>query len=434
MAEVDGKRSARRAALRPMLGAGLFTMVLMLLACEPAAEPPLADYVQRISRASGQRAAELPVTAIPLYPRPRDRSVERLDLRGNWLDLLRLRRCGVGPLIAERNSILARTQPASLALHYELRMLKGLEACEAQFARQNAQGASIDAADRALWLQVQGLIELKRANLAAVWWWLSYDTPESAALFSLAGLPLAPGEQAPFSQARAGVETLLGIRPLLAAPGTAQLDVSALEHAQQQLAQSAFGGRWLLSAQRLIEALERGSALLEAAAAQPICPQQRPTPRARILHTVFLRHYVEQVQPYLAQIDQQGRVWLELQQRLLTSQQLPLPEAFAQWSTRTLGRGKGSVSAELDTARLRHVRAWQALLGQCALMPEAPRSLSESRTSAAEVAARAKPVASLVKQDPPFSLTAPGFRPTGPLPRDEASVRQLARRSGRDEG
>ena len=44
---------------------------------------------------------------------------------------------------------------------------------------------------------------------------------------------------------------------------------------------------------------------------RPLCPQGRPTPRARHVNAVFLRYYGKGLQPAMAELERGLRPWLE---------------------------------------------------------------------------------------------------------------------------
>jgi hypothetical protein len=178
----------------------------------------------------------------------------------------------------------------------------------------------------------------------------------------------------------AALDALLALESGQASPPDG-LDLPALEAQLQQLGASAWGGAWLHAAVALGTTLDGTAALLEQAAARPYCRQGRPTPEARILQTVFWKFYAGRVQPYLSQVHRQGEAWLQRHAALLASQRVTPPPAFADYAARALGTGEGSVWQRLGAARERHTRAWQELLGQCGLMPDAAQRKGEPEGS-----------------------------------------------------
>jgi hypothetical protein len=339
------------------LGLGL---ALMLSACGGSgAEGLLADYAERVGRITGQPSPTLPPSPEQAYPRHRERAVEAPEVRGRLWDLGDFRRCDLSQLIAERNSIMGRYWPASQRLDYELRFAHRLGRCQRWLA-VNAE----DEESLAWRADVDSVLAAKAGTLAAVWWAVTYDSPEFERHFSLSAPLLASGEAPPLS----ALNQLTTLGRQLPDPPDG-VDRAALESALQRL-RERYGGRWQRSALALTATLSATAEQLRAADRARLCPQGRPTPEARIVETVFYRIYAERLQPYLAQVHQDGDAWLSVHEALLAT--VNPPAAFAPFRQRVLSREAGSVWSELAAARDRHTQAWQALLGDCGLMPSRP--------------------------------------------------------------
>jgi hypothetical protein len=341
------------------LPAVLFAAVLSA-GCERGPAADLADYRARVQRASNVDVRAPAPLALPAYPSHRARAVPIPEVRGSiWELLFDLPDCELGHLVSERNSILGRYWPATSRFDYELRFGLRLDRCRTRLAAR----PPADAAEREFRARLDGIHLAKQNTLAAVWWALSYDSAEFERAFSPAARPLTVvGAD---SAAHDAIEYLIALSAQLEAPGDG-IDLAALERALQQLAVSQYGGALLRSLGLLIVELDAASAALESA--RP-CPQQRPTPQARVLHTVFTQYYAGRTQPYMAAVQRGGRRWLELHARLLASQQVAPPPAFTRFRRLALAIGEGSLWAQWLQARDRHVRAWQQVLGACGLMP-----------------------------------------------------------------
>lgn len=323
----------------------------------------LADYRARVQRASGVDVGPPQAIPLPAYPSHRHRSVPIPDVRGSvWELLFDLPDCELGHLVSERNSILGRYWPASSRFDYELRFRVRLDRCRARLSRQPA----LDEAQRAFLARLDEIDAAKHGTLPAVWWALTYDSVEFEQAFSPAAAPLRPGDRG--LVALAALEHLQGLSTRLAAVSDG-VELPALERALGRLAASRYGGSLLRSLGLLIAELDAATAALERAHAQPLCPQQRPTPRSRVLQQVFIRHYASRVQPYMADVQTGGRAWLDAHAPLLASQRAKPPAAFERFRAAALDDGSGSLWQRWITTRDRHVQAWQAVLRQCALMP-----------------------------------------------------------------
>jgi len=342
--------------------ATLFALTLLSACTGEPASTLLSDYRARVQRASGSAVVAPDVMPAPAYPPHRERAVIAPDVRASlWELLFDLPDCGLAHLVSERNSILGRYWPATRRLDYELRFHIGLQRCREQFE------SVPDAQD---WrARLSQIAQEKRGVIPAVWWAATYDSAEFEQAFSPAAPPLAPAAET--GAALSTLEQLIRIGQTLDPPQPLG-DLPGLDRALQQLAISGQGGALLRSQTLSIRELNAASLALEAAAARPLCPQQQPTPQARILHTVFIKYYAARVQPYVALTEHTAQAWLTLHAQLLRTQRIEPPPAFALFRTRALETGPDSLWQASTAARERHVRAWQQVLRQCRMMPGDP--------------------------------------------------------------
>lgn len=338
-------------------------LVLLLAACTETPQGRLDDYVQRVARAGEVERPEARQALPPLYPRGRERRLPIEPLRVDLLDLFRLQDCDLSQLIAERNSILGRYLTEAGTLAYELAFLARAERCRAWLARQG------DGDTPALREPLDALLTAKRQSLPSLWWNSSFGSDAFALAFSLASAPQASTQTADPFAARQALEALLELGAQLHARTPAAAD---LEQWYRALSERRYFGAWLRSALALATSLEQAAAALERIDRDRLCPQHEPTPRARILQTVFLKIYAGRVQPELARVHSQGREWLPVM-RALWQQQTRRTEALERYAARTFAEVPGSIASRLDQAVARHTDAWQAVLGACGLMPDGAR-------------------------------------------------------------
>lgn len=294
----------------------------------------------------------------PAYPAKRALTRAVDTPRTGWIGLFELRRCGLVNLISKRNSILGRVAPPQRRLAYESRLLGGLERCRTE----------IDA-DTALHERLTALIARKRAGLPAVFWNATLANDALIGVFSLAGEtngldPHAAGgptRRALLGLAGAG-EALTKARPL---------DAERLGDYYRTLESSEHGGDLLQAAYAATAALERATRMLEARLARrPLCFEQRPNRRARVLRTVLLDIYGQRVQPYLSTLVRAGHDWQRAVGALIAAQDVTLPPRFTRYARATL-TGADTPWTRLDAAIDDHTAVWQDALGQCGLMPGA---------------------------------------------------------------
>lgn len=345
------------------LGSGLLPLLALLLGgCDPA--PPDA-YVQRLSD-----ALELPqpsLSAPTAWPRPRLRQAPVPEEKGDMLDFLALQRCGLGAVLGARNGPLGRVMDGPERLRYELRFREGAERCL----------TVLEGEDRA---RLEALLARKRESWPAVLWNGTVGSAAWARLYAAGGEDWDPP---PAIAGAAALEALEPFRARMKALGPSPLGASpeALAAAEdpadwhgpwEALTQQRYPGVALHHLQRFTHALEGAAMLLEQRERQrPLCPQGRPTPRARHVNAVFLRYYGKGLQPAMAELERGLRPWLETTGKLWAQLQGGAPLAARPALRGFLDpRAPGPWQAYL-AARDRHTIQWQGVLGACQLMPGA---------------------------------------------------------------
>ena len=115
-----------------------------------------------------------------------------------------------------------------------------------------------------------------------------------------------------------------------------------------------------------LEALEALARTLDGAAGaleqrleqRAVCLNGRPTPDARVLHTVFGKFYAGRVQPYLARVHRQSQTYFALIDRL--AETTDAPGAFAAYREAHLRPDTPhGPQARFAAAIQRHAAAWQ---------------------------------------------------------------------------
>ena len=350
------------------MGVGLLLILAPFLgACDPA--PPEA-YVLRLAD-----ALELPPPRLPAptaWPRHRDRQAQVPEEKGGLLDFLALQRCGLGAVLGARNGPLGRVMDGPERLRYELRFRAGAERCLSMLEEEDRE-------------RLEALLVRKGESWPAVLWNGTLGSAAWAQLYGAHGKAWAPPSAtegaaalAALGPLRARVTALrppvLGVSP----KGLAAAENPAAWHGPwEALAPQRYPGVALHQLQRLTSALESAARLLEHREVQrPLCPQGRPTPRAKRVNAVFLRYYGEGLQPAMAELERGLRPWLEATESLWTQVQGGAPLAARPILEGFLDpRAPGPWQA-YEAARDRHTARWQAVLGACQLMPGASAASS----------------------------------------------------------
>ncbi|WP_339527094.1 DUF3080 family protein [Pseudomonas sp. EA_35y_Pfl2_R111] len=340
----------------------LLLAVLSLGACAPA-DDGLAlqvDYLQRLSNALDvESATAFDSSELTRYrlPARRDRLLNIAEVRISLLDLLvDARHCpALQQQISLRNNSLGKQLTPSSRLAYEGDLLRALDDCSAYLRSQDQQP---------LRNTLEQLAQEKRAQLPGVFWNALNASPEVERYLRFAdqALPPSAGEDNAALDALAQLAAIGGALPATLPPSAEQLDPLFFAlHASDQ------GGQLISSLASLTHSLNQGSDMLKIRQQQrPLCPTGGATERGRIVQNIFVKYYAGSLQPYLAQVDQQGQAWSRSLRAL--SEVTQIPPATRQYLQRLSGP-EASLWADFQQATARHVRSWQELLNSCGLAP-----------------------------------------------------------------
>lgn len=331
---------------------------MLLTGCQP--QPPasraLDDYLQRLSRVLELPHQAFDSTELSQYrlPERRLRLQEVSAVRIGLLDLLvDVRHCR--PLqqhISQRNSSLGRMMPASHRLAADGELLRRIDDCLQQSGEEHPQ----------LREQLQDIAAQRRASLPAVFWNALNGSSEFEQLLRFADQPL-PTDAPRVDHGILALQQLAELGQGLPArlpPPREELDPLFDDM------QRSRSGELIHSLLRQRHTLQQATRLLESPRAAALCPQQRATPKARIMQNILNGHWAEQVQPQLAQVQQLGLPWARA---LAELQQVPgLPVATAEHLRRLQGHDQ-ALWESWQAALKRHIQAWQVLLEGCALEP-----------------------------------------------------------------
>lgn len=332
--------------------------ISLLTGCSQDTPSLMQNYHQRVANVLELDAYPIEPYTPPPAPSARSLRLELPPIKISLLEFLKLWRCDLNRVLAERNSPLGKVAPPSQQLHNTRDMLISGEPCV----------ATLRETDPDLAIELDKALQQRREQRMLSWWnaWLGSKEWQQ---FSRSGAePLMwPAEQS--EAARLSCMQALDFALLQGKRWLQQnyaYDANLMEHHQQQLALSELLGSWRNS-QLLLTQISRNTAALlqQRAQQQPLCPQGRPTPRANILKNVFNKFYAGRFQPYLALVHRSGE---QILQRLDTFFQLaPAPADFQAWLMQLK-----SEREQLDQAHRQHVEAWQATLKSCGLMPGNP--------------------------------------------------------------
>ncbi|MET3999457.1 DUF3080 family protein [Marinobacterium sp. MBR-109] len=343
------------------------TLALVLLsACSTESpEARLEDYASRVANAIDYPIKLELDTTIPPYPQTRDRLLEIPELREGIVEVFDLRRCGLMELIGERNSSLGKLALPSQRMLYELRFLPPLRRCIEQLKQQSERDENEDE----LLQRLQRIERIKREQLPRVLSNAIFNSSEMTSQFSRthAALSMEQAQQSGALQpALQRFEQLLRLsqQPDWQLPSWSE----QLEQSYAELHARPFGAPWLKSLNMLTQTLDQTAGAINARLDErPICFNNRPNNRARIIQSVLNGWYANELQPMMSALHRSGEQWRDGLEPLYT--ELPMSPALKEYFQATLSDHHNSLWQRYIRARDRHTAAWQRLLGQCGLMP-----------------------------------------------------------------
>ncbi|TVP59323.1 MAG: DUF3080 domain-containing protein [Halomonadaceae bacterium] len=333
---------------------------LLLAACNPFNQPAsmMDEYSERLERVLDEPMVQSPVPTVEAMPRRRERVLEIPELDMGLVDFLSLYGCELQVVVGERSSSLGRVMHPGTRLEYEVRFISAAERCLPDI--DNERRAEM----------VQEAADAKVEHLPIAIWNATWGSDELAKLFSRSqgALPRDMPYQS-LSEASRSVVTMVNILEGLH-NGTHPRELEPLHGIYQRWQSDATAGKLLRSAELMAIRLDDAARLIEnRLEREPVCRNGEISRTGEIADGLFNAVYLEEVQPYMADLQRARFELLPPLQTLLETQQEQMPDHMAAFARRNLTEAEGSVWLALDRATQRHSQAWQELLQQCGLRP-----------------------------------------------------------------
>ena len=335
------------ARIIPVLLSCLFTT-----ACSDGGDTPLPDYLTRLGRSLEMNISPTR-EELPALPRARELHIDLAQGSLDLLDMFALNDCQLNVTIGKSNSSLGKLASGSQRLLLELEFLSLAPAC----IRTLESGDHVELA-KTLKLALSG----KRQQLPARIWNATFAGPEFREFWSqpssLAKYPGATGPAVP-----AALEELATLfRAWLT--GGYQTGHDRLEPLLG-IIRTGDGGSLLsgLAVQR--SGLDTGTAALHQRLGDPpLCYENRPGSRGRILETVVRKFFIGEVQPWSVELARRRQLLLEPITEMEAALEEVTPSSYSDWRRRR----DSLLSSSIEAPR-QHALAIAALLDQCGLRP-----------------------------------------------------------------
>lgn len=331
----------------------LSCLAIFLTACSGGASATFDDYQQRLERLLQSQAESAQPHAVSSMPRVHHLRVAPEEVSLSLLDSMRLNRCELGQLVAERNSSLGRVRTQSLQLYYELRLIPALERC--------LQDAELS--DR-LKSELSNALTTKVENLPlAIHNFITTDETFRAQFRSSVHTLQMPLSQQQYQDIRSSIAALDYFAHQLqqASTQTPAVDSQEWQTQLRHIGQITVLSRYWQSQRYSLSRMQQLTHLLSSVD-QLQCHNGRASDQAQYLSNVLMHIYIPQIQATLSQYDSIGR------------QLEPLLTTFAALSVKTeWGDYLFELNAlhhQLRAESQRHAEQWQRLLAPCGLQPK----------------------------------------------------------------
>ncbi|CAB0150120.1 hypothetical protein PSI9734_00686 [Pseudidiomarina piscicola] len=330
----------------------------ILSACSPAPEglAHLIDYQSRVASTLNRKPVEYQPSAVSQLPDIRELRTDYQRVSISLLDSWRINECAAGHLIAERNSALGKLEQGLSRYHTDLRLVVALQQCITLLSDD----------DPALAQRLSTALKQKRANLAALKQQAIATDPALRHGLRIGAAPLRELNAQSLAQSLSALATIVQLveSPTDTSLSTSQLpSTAAVEQALQTLHQSDYLPQLWRTLHTQQHYLEQLAPLLVDLATAAGCDSPGTPERATILHRVFLKFFIGQVQPQLAATAAQGAAANQLLQQLNTAISNPKLERYI---TQLQG-----LSPKLTHTTKAHVKPWQDFFSQCGFEPGA---------------------------------------------------------------
>lgn len=349
----------------------LLLISLLLQGCERSTpEDILENYQYRISNVLEiEQRDNYQIPIRPLFPLRRQLKMPTVEIREGLFDLLKLKECGLLPLIAERNSSLGKVYLPSQKMSYELRFIHTLKTCSEKLSTATEE-------NRKHQQLVNEILQIKQRNLPAELWNGIFTSKEIEVNFSRDKEPLPLQNDAEVMASISAIKKLTAIvrTPLVKEDWPLPPELSQIESFNEVLFINQSGSKILSSIQLMTIHLDQASDTLEQGMQkQKLCTNNNVSNKAKIMKNIFYKYYIGEVQPYLASVHKSGDGWLQATNHLINSfkeYELILPKELETYQRMILSKtDETSVWGRYIKARNKHTQAWQKLLKQCGMMP-----------------------------------------------------------------
>ena len=288
---------------------------------------------------------------LTLYPKKSQLLYDIPAVKVNVLQFLQLSTCDLQRLVGQRNSSLGKLMSGYHSLLYEHEFLMLAKRCQESIKP-----------DKPLYKELTKAIEHKQSYRSQLRWNATFASDEIRHLFSLSARPLTPKNLS--SKPVELVGSLETLNAWLSNPTTNSIE---LQQAYKTFETRKYLGELRLTMAMAVSVLSQADEFMEQRLSQkPLCRNRQANQKFEVVNRVFLRFYIGEVQPILAQLYQQGQELFGLIDELQAPMR-PRRNFIAFWGD--VYQSEDSEWRNFNKAITTHTKSWQKLLAQCGHSP-----------------------------------------------------------------
>lgn len=317
---------------------------------KPSSEHLLLDYLARLERVLKiERPISEPLSP-PRLPPKRELSVSIERPQVDFLDYWAYRRCGLAPIIAERNSILGKVMVPSENLLLDGKMILQLEFCRDLFQSEG---------EKQLVELTEDFLTQKYQQFPLYYWNASVASPELRSFWSTTAAPLETKRDENFSDAISALYFLADLPNALSDKRWPKREQLQMQY--RQLEQYKLGGRLLVSLSLSIAYIDMGNTILQQAKeTQSLCPHGLQPRQIQYAKNIMREVYAGRIQSWFAKLNRYSIELINAHNTLIEKQ-----DSYLTLKTADFSSAIEALYDDFKHANQKHVRLWKELFESC---------------------------------------------------------------------
>ena len=330
----------------------LLCCLLLLCACTDKPADVYLEYQQRLANALDKPTpdtAKLTNVALSVVSNNKPTNAQQLSI----LQLAQLSHCKLNTLIAEHNSQLGKLASPASQLIYQIQFI--------QFAPQCLDSLEPDSKS---YQAISNELHNKKQQLLDQFKQLLYKDPELKRTWQLTGYTLDTN-LAGLVETELALQSLVNLKQQIIQQQYAQIDSQALYPLLAQLRQFNFNQALISAVRQQTQLNNSTSNFLANIELSTLCNPLKNKRKAQILSNVFKKYYLQQLQPYQAQLSGALERLMPLYRALWQDSSPTQPQLTALLSP---AQPSNILTAFKDSTKT-HVTWWQKFYKTCEISP-----------------------------------------------------------------